>query len=105
MINTSTVSDKSCREKQNTLFMSSILFRKSCHLWDNVKNNVQPDRPEIILTALAHCMLIPKATGTHSEYVILTVFPQQQWLHERASMLYYTNIACLVLFTDLHKTL
>jgi len=41
--------------------------------------------------------LITKSTGTHSEYVILTAFPLQQWLHERASMLRYTYIACLVL--------
>jgi hypothetical protein len=27
---------------------------------------------------------IPKATNTHSEYVILTAFPLQQWLQERA---------------------
>jgi hypothetical protein len=26
----------------------------------------------------------------------LTAFPQQQWLHERASMLRYAYIACLV---------
>jgi len=37
---------------------------------------------------------IPKATNTHSEYVILIAFPQQQWLHERASMLRHTYIAC-----------
>jgi hypothetical protein len=40
---------------------------------------------------------VPKTTNTHSEYVILTAFPLQQWLHERASMLRYTYIACLVL--------
>ena len=39
---------------------------------------------------------IPKAKHTHSEYVILTAFPLQQWLHERASMLRYTYIARLV---------
>jgi hypothetical protein len=27
---------------------------------------------------------ITKATDTHSEYVTLTAFPRQQWLHERA---------------------
>jgi len=37
---------------------------------------------------------IPKATTTHSAYVILVAFPQQQWLHERASMLHYTYNAC-----------
>jgi hypothetical protein len=32
---------------------------------------------------------IPKATDTHSEYVIMTAFPLQHWLQERASMLRY----------------
>ena len=43
---------------------------------------------------------IPKATDTHSEYVILIAFPQQQWLHELASVLRYTQIANLVSITD-----
>jgi hypothetical protein len=38
-----------------------------------------------------------KATNTHSEYVIRIAFPLQQWLHERASMLRYTYIACFVM--------
>ena len=33
---------------------------------------------------------IPKVTNTHSEYVIFTASPLQQWLHERPSMLRYT---------------
>ena len=40
---------------------------------------------------------IPKATDTHPEYVILIALPQQKWLHERASILRYTYIACLVI--------
>ena len=36
---------------------------------------------------------IPKATNTYSEYVTLIAFPQQQWLHERASELRYTYTA------------
>jgi len=39
---------------------------------------------------------IPKATNTHSEHVIVNAFPLQQWLHERASVLLYTNVGCLV---------
>jgi len=39
---------------------------------------------------------IPKAKNTHSEYLILIAFPLQQWLYERAPMLRYTYIACLV---------
>jgi hypothetical protein len=40
---------------------------------------------------------ITKATNTHSQYVILIAIPLQQWLQERASMLRYTYIACLVM--------
>ena len=40
---------------------------------------------------------IPKAKNRHSEYVILIAFPLQQWLHERALLLRYTYIACLVI--------
>ena len=39
---------------------------------------------------------IHKATDTHSEYVTLIAFPRQQWLCERASLLRYTYIACLI---------
>ena len=41
------------------------------------------------------CWII-KATDTHSEYVII-VFPHQQWLHERASVLRGTYIASLMM--------
>jgi hypothetical protein len=39
---------------------------------------------------------IPKGTNIHSEYVTLIAFPRQQWLRERASMLRYTYVICLV---------
>jgi len=49
---------------------------------------------------------MPKATDTHThtKYVILIAFLLQQWLHERASVLNYTYIACLVI-SLLHYTL
>jgi hypothetical protein len=49
---------------------------------------------------------ITKATDTHSQYIILIAFPRQQWLRERASVLCYAYIACLVSFnviSDLTK--
>jgi len=39
---------------------------------------------------------IHRATSTNSEYVILTAFPLQQWLLERALRLRCTYPACLV---------
>jgi hypothetical protein len=37
---------------------------------------------------------IPKATNTHSEYVLLIAFPLQQWLQERGSAL-RLSVHCL----------
>jgi hypothetical protein len=53
--------EKYCRAKQAT--DDNIIRRMSSALWIN------------------------RATDTHSEYVMLTAFPRQQWLRERASML------------------
>jgi len=36
-----------------------------------------------------------KDTDTHSEYVILSPFPRQQWLRERASVLRCTYFDCI----------
>jgi hypothetical protein len=62
------------------------------------KNIVEPDRPQMTVSRMRIACWIPKATNTHSEYVILIAFPLHQWLHERASMLRYTYIACLAYF-------
>ena len=46
---------------------------------------------------------VTKATNTLriNMYVLLISFPLQQWLHERALLLRYTYIACIVnLFTQ-----
>ena len=39
-------------------------------------------------------------TDTHLEYVTTIAFPRQQWFCERATMLRYTYIACLVIYAD-----
>ena len=92
------VSDETCRENENTHFMFSNFFWKLCLLYNYVG---EYDRArQAIDDNIKRCMhcacWIPYATETHLEYVILTAFPQQQWLHERASMLRYAWIACLV---------
>jgi len=38
-----------------------------------------------------------------SEYVTLIDFPLQQWLYERASLLRYTNFACIVACSVFHS--
>ena len=47
---------------------------------------------------------IPKATNTHTLMLCNShFFPLQQWLHERASMLHYTYIACIVTYEILYS--
>jgi hypothetical protein len=61
------------------------------------KDIVQPGRPQVTIWRMRVACWIPEATDTHSEYVIITAFPLQQWLQERASMLRHTYIACIVI--------
>ena len=52
------------------------------------KNMVEPGRPQVTLRRIHILCWIPKSTNTYSEYVILSVFPLQQWLQERLSLLH-----------------
>jgi len=64
-------------------------------MWKKV---VEWSRPQIIIWHTHIACWIPKATDTHSEYVILIAFPLQQWLQGCSSVLRYTYPACLVLY-------
>jgi len=75
---------------------SNIFSGKSCCLWDNLEIYCRAGQATEDSMAYAHCMLDTKGLKTHSVYVISTVFPLLQWLHERASVLRYTFIACHV---------
>ena len=39
---------------------------------------------------------VPTRTHTQASKKVFISFPRQQWFHERASVLRYTYIACLV---------
>jgi len=62
-----------------------------------VKNIVEPDRPQMTVWHLHIAWWIPKATNSHSEYVVFIAFSLQQWLHEHVSVR-CMYIACLVNF-------
>ena len=61
---------------------------------------VQPGRPQMTVWRMHIACWIPKATNTHSEYVILIAFPLQQWLHERTSI-YVTRTFPVLLYVTL----
>jgi len=57
---------------------------------------------EIQLTTIQYTRFafwLIKATNTHSEHVLRSAFPQQQWTIEGVSLLLYTYNAPLVRFT------
>jgi hypothetical protein len=56
---------------------------------------VEAGVPSMTIWRMCIACWILKDTKTHSEYVIIIALPLQQWLHERASLLHYTYIACL----------
>ena len=90
-------SDKLCRQNQNTHFMLSNFFHENRAVYEIMWTNiVQPDRPQMTIRRMRIACWIPKATNTHSQYVILTDSPLQQRLHKLPSMLRYTYIASLV---------
>jgi hypothetical protein len=73
-------------------------------MWENIAD---PGRPHMKTSPIRMGIAcwVSKAKNTHSEFVVVIAFPLQQWLQERASMLRYTYIACLVYFCDLVITL
>jgi len=79
-------------EKIKILISCSITFFSEniavCEIiWKNVAG---PGRSQLTVWRTRIACWIPKATDTHSECVILIVFPLQPWLNQRASMLRYT---------------
>jgi hypothetical protein len=94
------ISEKRCGENQNTHFIFNNLFfffdNRVVYeiMWKEVLRAGQ-DTDDIIRRMRFACW-ISEATNTRSEHVIHISFPRQQWLGERASVLRYTYIACLV---------
>jgi hypothetical protein len=62
-----------------------LLFRQSSGLWENVEKYYRAGQATVAIWRMRTACWIPKATDTHSEYVILIAFSQQQWWHESAS--------------------
>jgi len=86
-------------EKIKTNILCSLtVFRKSCRLCDKVEKHdrERQSTDDNIIRYMRIACGIPKTTNTQSEYVILIACPRQHWLHERASVLRYTYVACLV---------
>jgi len=90
--------------KIKTHISCSIKFSpwKSCRLWDKVEKYFRARRPQM---AIWRMHVACWKTNTLSEYVIVTVFPLQQWLRECSSMLHFVYIACLEMMVILIRNI
>jgi hypothetical protein len=96
------MSDKSCKENQNTHFMYynvSFFFENRAFYEIMWKSIVELDKPQMTIWGMRIACWLLKVTNTRSENVILITFPLQQWLHKRASVLHYMYFACLVVYS------
>jgi hypothetical protein len=90
------ISHKSQRENKNTHFMFDKVFPKIVHCMRKCDKIWYSQTGKFTTERMRFARWITKVTDIHSEYVILTAFPWQQWLRERSSTLRYTHIACLL---------
>ena len=65
---------QSLRKKSTHISRPVPFFPKSCLLWDNVKNTVEQDRPQMRIRRMRFEYWINGAADTHSEYVIRYFF-------------------------------
>ena len=87
-----------CVEKiKHTFYVQKLFFRKLCCLCDVEKYSTARQATDYnIIRCMRFVCWITKATDTHSDYVTLIAFTEQQWLRKRTSVLRYTYIASLV---------
>jgi hypothetical protein len=71
-----------------------IISFKSSHLLNNVKKNfVKPGRLYMTIWRMRISFWTTKTTNTHSQFVIIIVFPIKLWLQDSATSLRSTYIA------------
>ena len=82
--------------KTHILCPVTFFFLKSCRLCNYVEKYSRAGQAADNNMVDEHCMGTRDYRHTLTEYIIIiTAFPQQQWLHEGSKMLRYTCIACL----------
>ena len=83
-------------QKIKTHFSNNFLIESPAVYEIMWKNTVERCRPQMTIWRMRIACWIPKATNTHSQYVILTVFPPQHWLQECPPLLRNTYSVCVV---------
>jgi hypothetical protein len=90
------VSNKSCRENQNTHFMlSNFFFKENRPIYEIVwRNIVRPVKQQLTLWRLRIACWIPGATNTHWEYII-PLFLSTATVIARKRLIITSRVACI----------
>jgi hypothetical protein len=80
-------------DRPQIMWKNTVEWDRPQMMWKNI---VEWDGPQMTIWRMRIAYWIREATNTHSEYVIPIALPLQQWLYERAFVLRYKYIACLV---------
>ena len=79
-------------EKIQTHILCSVTFFDNRAVYESMwKNMIERGRPQMTMRRMRDASCVPKATNTHSQYVIYVAFPLQQPLHERVNVTLYTQ--------------
>jgi len=74
--------------KKSTFYVQWLFFLNRAVYEIMWKNSVQAWRPQMTIWRMRATPWILKVTNTHSEYIILTAFPLQQWFCTNAPQSY-----------------
>jgi len=74
--------DARCNHKIKTHTLNSInFFPENRAVYEKMwENAIESDRPQITISHMHFACCIPRATYTHSKYIVLIPFPIKQWL-------------------------
>jgi hypothetical protein len=74
-----------------------IFFFEICAVYEIIwKNIIEPGRPQMTILCMRIACWVREATDILVEYLYLLLLTLQNCLHERASLLRYMEIACVV---------
>jgi len=92
------VSNEICRGNQNEHFVFSNFFFENRAVYEIMWKNIERDRPQMTTWRMRIAYWIPKATNTHTHNMWCLLFSHcNNGCDERASLLRYTYIFCLVM--------
>jgi hypothetical protein len=89
-------------EKIITRILCSISFRAVCEIV--CKCMVVPDRPQVTIGRMRIACWVTKATGTHSEYIILNASPVTMVTPRRLCVTFIRTLPVLLQLSVWYKT-